>query len=196
MYEIITESLFFLILINPVSKIVLINMMPNKIKKDEIKKLLIKSSFIAYVLLVIFAFGGTFILNDVFQIDINALRLAGGVVLGIMGFRALDKGLFFNLKTQKSLLNMAVIPLASPFIAGPATITATILKSTVYSPIFISGVLIISVAANAVISWCSLSIKNVLDKYNLMGALIRITGLFIMSMGFHMILVATKSFLF
>lgn len=194
MNTLLTEALFFLILINPISKVVIANMLPKTIDKETIQKLLIKSNLIAFGMLVLFAFGGRILLKDIFQIDINALRLAGGIVLAIMGFRALDKGLMFSMKSYKSLVEMAIVPLASPFIAGPATISATILKANTYSPYFVCLALFIAISINMTVSLISLKFKNVLDKYNIMGTLIRITGLFIMAMGLNMVLVAVSSF--
>ncbi|MBT6956289.1 MarC family protein, partial [archaeon] len=86
------------------------------------------------------------------------------------------------------------VPLASPMIAGPATIAATILKASILSPLYVSFALIIAIGINALISLFSLNIKRALDRYNLMGAIIRITGLFVMSMGIHMIISAVKTY--
>ncbi|MBT3397546.1 MarC family protein [archaeon] len=191
---IVMEALFFLALINPVSKVVVVNMLPKKIQKNGIVRLIMKSNLIALAMLILFAFAGKFILQDFFQIDINALRIAGGIVLTVMGFRALDRGLFFNLDDDGSISEMAIVPLASPMIAGPATIAATILKASILSPLYVSFALIIAIGINALISLFSLNIKRALDRYNLMGAIIRITGLFVMSMGIHMIISAVKTY--
>ena len=98
------------------------------------------------------------------------------------------------MKTNKSLLDMAIVPLASPLIAGPATITATIVKASQFTPGFVSIALFFAIMINMIICFYSLRLQSILSKYNLMGALIRITGLFIMSMGMNMILVAVNSF--
>lgn len=194
MINIFTEILFFFILINPVSKIVVVNMLPHRIHNFQIEKLLIKSALVGWTMLVAFAFAGTFILNNIFQIRIEALQLAGGIILSIMGFRSLDKGIMFNVKLNKSLLDMAIVPLASPLIAGPATLAATIVKSSIYSPFVVSAILFISISLIVIVAISSLKIKNILDKYNLMGSLIRITGLFILAMGLHMIMISIESY--
>ena len=195
MINVLLDALFFLILINPVSKIVVVSMLSKTLQKEEsLRHLLIKSSLVAFALLVLFAFGGSIILKDIFQIDINALRSAGGIVLMIMGLRALDKGVFFQVEGNKSLMDLAIVPLASPMIAGPATITATIYKASLMSPLYISGAIMIALIINLFISLYSLKITKVLDRFNLTGALIRITGLFIMSIGMNMLLHGIQSF--
>ena len=180
------EVVFFLIIINPISKIVIISMLSKQYKHMEIEKLIVKSSIVAIIMLVLFAFAGEIILKDLFHIDTPALMIAGGIVLSFMGFTALNKGVFFQAQTSQSLMDLAIVPLASPLIAGPATITATIVQATTSSPYFVALSVTLAVLINLVISSLSFKISGFLNKYNLTGALIRITGLFILAMGVDM----------
>lgn len=193
-YQLIKETIFFLIIINPMSKIVIVSMLSKQYKHMEVEKLLVKSSIIAMIMLVIFAFAGEIILRDLFHISTNALMIAGGIVLSFMGFTALNKGVFFQAQNSQSLMDLAIVPLASPLIAGPATITATIVKATTLTPHFVSLSVIIAVLINLMIVSFSLNITGFLNKYNLTGALIRITGLFILAMGVDMALKGIKSY--
>ena len=193
-YQLIKDAIFFLIIINPMSKIVIVSMLAKQYKHMEIEKLLVKSSIIASIMLVIFAFAGEIILKDLFHISTNALMIAGGIVLSFMGFTALNKGVFFQSQNSQSLMDLAIVPLASPLIAGPATITATIVKATTLTPHFVSLSVIMAVLVNLVIVSFSLNITGLLNKYNLTGALIRITGLFILAMGVDMALRGMKSY--
>jgi len=193
-YQLIKEALFFLIIINPVSKIVIVSMLSKQYKHMEIEKLLVKSSIIALIMLVIFAFAGEIILKDLFHISTNALMIAGGIVLSFMGFTALNKGVFFQAQNSQSLMDLAIVPLASPLIAGPATITATIVKAATLTPSFVAVSVIIAVLVNLLIVSFSLNITGFLNKYNLTGALIRITGLFILAMGVDMALKGITSY--
>jgi multiple antibiotic resistance protein len=143
---------------------------------------------------LVFAFAGEIILRDLFYISTNALMIAGGIVLSFMGFTALNKGVFFQAQNSQSLMDLAIVPLASPLIAGPATITATIVKATTLTPHFVSLSVIIAVLINLMIVSFSLNITGFLNKYNLTGALIRITGLFILAMGVDMALKGIKSY--
>jgi len=194
LYELFKEAVFFIMLINPVSKIVIVSMLSKQYKHMEIERLLVKSSIIAMVMLIIFAFAGEVILKDLFHINTNALMIAGGIVLSFMGFTALNKGVFFQAQNSQSLMDLAIVPLASPLIAGPATITATIVKATTLTPFFVTLSVTIAVLINLVIVSFSLSISEFLNKYNLTGALIRITGLFIMAIGVDMALKGIKGY--
>jgi len=192
MYEFFRETLFFLILINPVSMIVIIGMLHKELKGRDLGRLMIESSVVALAILLVFAFAGKFILQDVFQIDISAMMIAGGFVLAFFGFSALHRGFFFHVENHKNLMELAIVPLASPMIAGPATITASILKATEYSSFFVAGALSLAVLINFIIMSFSARISERLNRYNISGALIRITGLFIMSIGVQMILQGIK----
>jgi multiple antibiotic resistance protein len=188
------EALFFLILINPVSKAVIVNMLPKKLKVEKIGQFLIRASIVALLLLVVFAFAGRIILANIFRIDINALRMAGGFVLAVIGFKALDKGIMFQMDQHTSLWDLAIVPMASPLIAGPATITAVIVESTTYSSWFISIAIVIAILFNLFIMYMSLRTKWLLEKYNIAGAIIRIFGLFIMAIGVNMIIIGVREF--
>jgi len=194
LYQILKESIFFIIIINPISKIVIVSMLSKQYKHMEIEKLLVKSSIIAMTMLIVFAFAGEMILRDLFHISTNALMIAGGIVLSFMGFTALNKGVFFQAQNSQSLMDLAIVPLASPLIAGPATITATIVKAATLTPYFVTVSVILAVLANLLIISFSLKISGFLNRYNLTGALIRITGLFILAIGVDMALKGMKSY--
>jgi multiple antibiotic resistance protein len=190
----VKEALFFLIMINPISKAVIVNMLPSNLKEKKIGKFLVKGSFVALILLVVFAFAGSFILNTLFRIDINALRIAGGFVLALTGFKALDKGIFFQMDQNKSLWDLAIVPFASPLIAGPATITAVIVSSSTNAKWMVTIAIILAILANFIIMYLSLKSKTFFKKVNLTGAIIRITGLLIMAMGVDMMITGMKVF--
>lgn len=188
------EALFFLILINPISKVVIVTMLPKQYKPEAKGKFLLKASFVAFLLLIIFAIAGKLILNDLFRIDINALRIAGGFVLAVIGYKALDKGIFFQVDQHKSLWDLAIVPMASPLIAGPATITAVIVSSSSNAALFVVIAITIAILANLLIMYLSLRSEWLLKKWNLTGALIRIMGLLVMAIGVDMMITGIKLF--
>jgi multiple antibiotic resistance protein len=196
MYEFLRETLFFLILINPVSKIVILSTFSKGLKAKAIERILVESSVVALAILLVFAFGGLFILDYVFQIDISALMIAGGIVLAFFGFNAVNNGFFFQVRHHTNLMELAIVPLASPLIAGPATIAATIIKAGIYPPLFLTATLTTAITINFILMLFSTKIAKVLNRYNVSGALIRITGLFIMSIGVEMILNGIRFFSF
>lgn len=191
--EMFLKDLFlFLMLINPISKIAIVPMLINN--KKELQELVLKSSLFGGALLILFAFVGTFILDYVFHLDLSALMVAGGMIIFYFGFQALRKGVFFEFEQGKKLVEIAMVPLASPLIAGPATITFAIYNSAKHSPAYSSLIIVVAIVLNLVVMYFSPMIRDVLNRYNLTGATIRIIGLFVASIGINMVLVGVKNF--
>jgi len=126
-YSLLQCSLALIILINPVSKVfILTTFFTKKIVKKDFVHICLQSTYVALIILLTFTWAGKYLLRDIFQVNIYSLQLVGGLVLLQRGLSALNKGVFFETKTRKRLEDMSIVPLASPMIAGPATITAAI----------------------------------------------------------------------
>jgi multiple antibiotic resistance protein len=187
--------LFFIVLLNPVSKIIVLSTLGVTNNFNELKNISLKATITAMIILFLFSFAGTFILKKIFRIEIYSLQIVGGIVLFLIGLRALQKGEFFELDIHQKIKDIAVVPIASPMIAGPATITASISQSAIYGP-FITYISIFSaLSVNFVLMILAGEINAFLKKYNLLGPLVRITGLFIASIGVNMALTGLKTFL-
>ena len=85
----------------------------------------------AGVILLVFLFLGNFLL-DAFHISIASFRIAGGIILLLLGLQIVfglelpDKG------DKEEGRDVSVVPLATPLIAGPGTITTTVILSKEY----------------------------------------------------------------
>ncbi|MCM8788756.1 MAG: MarC family protein [Candidatus Omnitrophica bacterium] len=189
------DFLIFIVLINPISKIVVLSGLKIINDFDKLKKIAFKAASTAFLVLILFAYGGTFFLRSIFHIEIYALQIAGGTVLFLVGLRALQKGEFFEIEHQKRFEDFAVVPIALPMIAGPATITASIAQSAFHGPFVTGTAILFANILNFFVMLGSGTIMKVLNKYNLVGALIRITGFFVASIGVNMCLTGIKEFL-
>jgi multiple antibiotic resistance protein len=96
-------------------------------------KIAIKSSLIAFTVLIIFAYGGKFFFNWI-GVSINSLKIAGGIILFIISIEMLlDKRRLRReesankVLTQKTIEEISIFPLAIPLIAGPAALTSVLL---------------------------------------------------------------------
>ena len=182
-----SNALFFLALINPVSKIFVISMLAEKTEPDKLRGIIIKSSMMAASMLIIFAIAGDFLLQRVFHVQIYSFQIVGGLILTIRGFQALNKGVFFEVDASQRLEDISIVPIASPMIAGPATLTAAISFPAQHGILATIGPLIAAVALNALVMFSSQNISKAFKKYNLYGALIRITGLLVATIGMQMV---------
>ena len=97
------------------------------------REVALRASIIAFVILAAFALGGRFVLEAI-GVTIPAFRIAGGLLLFYIAFDML-----FALKAERRseiatdamaidhIRNIAAFPLAIPLMAGPGSITATML---------------------------------------------------------------------
>lgn len=188
MSNLLNASLYMLAIINPVSKIFILSMFSKQAKPYELEKISIRSTVIAFLILTIFATTGNIILSKIFHVELYSFKIAAGIILFTMGFKSLFKGVFFEVDEKAKLTDLSIVPLASPMIAGPATITVVISYSVEYGLLltFISTILALGV--NLIIMLLSKYISDFLSKYHLMEALIRITGLIVATIAVQMVL--------
>ncbi len=195
MKGIINASLILIALLNPISKISIIINLTERNPIHEINRVILKSSLIAMFILLSFSLAGNFILTELFHVDITSFKIAGGIILSLRGYAALEKGVFFELKDSQMLDEVSIVPIASPLIAGPATITAAVSLQPVYGRGNILAAIVIVVTLNALLMFMFETMGKWLHRFNIIGALIRITGLIVCTMGIHMITEGVRDFL-
>ncbi len=184
--QVFVDSLYFLALINPISKVAVLAVLTSDGRNRELDALAAKSSLVAAGILLGSMVAGEFLLTSVFHVHLHALQLAGGAVLFWTGFNALRRGMFFEQEAQRRFEDMAVVPLACPMIAGPATITACIALTAKSGFLGPAISLLIAVALNHLVMRASRAIGVLLGRFNVLGALIRLTGLIVMATGTQM----------
>lgn len=102
------------------------------------RSIAVRGSIISFCILTLFAITGTSIL-DTIGITIDAFRIAGGLLLFITAFEMIyGQRQERREETTSSAIaeraaNLAVFPLAIPLLAGPGTISATILLSSQFA---------------------------------------------------------------
>lgn len=81
----------------------------------------------ACAIVVGFAFLGNWMLQSVFQVDVNAFKIAGGILVFAVAARGTMLGPRMHLPAHEQYEDVAIFPMAFPFLAGPGTIVTTIL---------------------------------------------------------------------
>ncbi len=182
---VLSSALLMLIMIDPSDKILLVTFLREDFGIEDIKALIVRANLIGFLLLASFAVAGQIILQDIFHIDINALRVAGGFVLFKIGLEALESGGIFTLRREKDILTLAAVPVAMPLIAGPAAITAVITLTAEYGYTVSLSATAIAIATVAISMFVALYMMKSVNKTAL-SVTIRIMGLFIMAIGAQM----------
>jgi multiple antibiotic resistance protein len=121
------------------------------------RRIIQNSVMIAGVILVFFALGGGLIL-DFFRVSLDDFRVAGGTILFIIAI----EGLLGRVEAMKiKPEQLAVVPLATPLLAGPGSISLVIyLMEAGYGP----GPTLVSIAANVAAAWIILTYCDVFFK--------------------------------
>ncbi|WP_010479883.1 MarC family protein [Thermococcus zilligii] len=182
---ILSSALLMLIMIDPSDKILLVALLREDFEIEDIKALIIRANLIGFILLLSFAVAGQIILQEIFHVDINALKVAGGFVLFKIGLEALESGGMFTLKREKDILALAAVPVAMPLIAGPAAITAVITLTAEYGYKVSLSATAIAMVIVALSMFIALYVMKSVNK-TFLGVTIRIMGLFIMAIGAQM----------
>jgi multiple antibiotic resistance protein len=163
MIEIILPLIvLFMVIIDPPLSFAFFIANTSNISKKEKIKIATLTMTIAFIISYLFLFFGEFLLN-LFSLELNDLKIAGGIILGILGTNmALGLTVKRNLENKnnpdkhKALASI----IATPLISGPACITTIIISSieygTIITGIALSTVLIIT----ALLLFISVHIKK------------------------------------
>ena len=124
-----------------------------KIKKKN--QIALKSVIYAFFILILFAYLGRYLL-DALGVTLDSLKIAGGIILMLLAIdilfekrkRRREKRVEEALD-EKSIEEIAVFPIAIPFIAGPSALTTIILLIGNYKnfPEFQMSVIVALIAA-------------------------------------------------
>ncbi|MGB9748928.1 MAG: MarC family protein [Candidatus Woesearchaeota archaeon] len=123
-YSIMKAFLSIFVIMDPFGGITILMSLTKKQSVFERRNTIKKAVSIAAFILLLFIFFGGKIL-EFFGISLNSFRIAGGIILLIMGIEyVLDLRI-----TRESLLgySIAAVPLATPLITGPGVITSAII---------------------------------------------------------------------
>jgi len=123
------------------------------------REVALRACVIAFAILAAFAFGGRTVM-DALGVTIPAFRVAGGLLLFYIAFDMVfalraerKKELASDAVTIDHIRNIAAFPLAIPLIAGPGSITATMLLAGRASgdPLELAGLMAIVALVMAVV---------------------------------------------
>lgn len=195
MPELVENSLYLLALLNPASKVMFLATYEPRLTRREIFELAWKSSLAALIILIVLAGAGEMVLSKIFRVELYSLKITGGLVLFMIGWVAVREGRFLN-KTEHSHIvsftDLSLIPLATPLIAGPGTIAASISGTAEFGLPFMIISLTAAIFVNFSFMLFAHGINRVLEKLHLLGPLIRLTGLIIAAVAVQMVIAGLR----
>ncbi len=149
---------------------------------------------VAFLLIVVFALVGTYVMQNVFHIELNEFMFAGGLLLVVVGIREmLVEGLpragerSCPDAAERDLFRyraMAVSPIAVPLLAGPGTIVTVMLFQGSYGQVFALSICVVVFAATMLILAFASHLSRLLGQVGML-AISRIMQIFIIAIGVH-----------
>lgn len=150
--------------------------------EDERRRVFAKSIVVASALLLLFTFAGTSVL-DYYGVSFSDFKIAGGIVLLTVALQ----GMFGRIEAEMLRREeVAIVPMATPLLAGPGSIYTVVYLSKVYD----LATTLFSIAVNTLIAYVVLtksgSILSRIGK-NAVLALSRVLSLLLAAVAVSMI---------
>ncbi len=105
--------------------------MPVKTRQHLFRNIIIT----AFVIVMIFLFAGPVVMEYMFRISLNELRIAGGIILVVMGIKNLlfpgtvkDFSQYQDM-SEEELIRRSIIPMAFPMLIGPGTLSTLVVMA-------------------------------------------------------------------
>lgn len=202
--HLVVDGLFFrdslvllLSVMNPLAVAALFMSMTVRYSKARRTRMARRGAAIALGILIFFALSGEWILR-ILGISIDDFRIAGGVLLFVMGFsmlrsdepeEQLDSADLVDIKGQPDL---SITPLAVPLIAGPGGISGTILRVGEVQSVGQRLMLILAIGMAVLLTY--LLVDGFARGSKMMGKMLsslvyRISGLILIALAVQFILV-------
>jgi multiple antibiotic resistance protein len=145
-------------MVNPLPVVPIFLSMTSKLAPAEARRVALKATTTALVVMAIFAIGGRFIFQF-FNISTDSMRIVGGVLFFLIGFEMLQarptRTKHDDESTAEYVEDIAITPLGTPMLSGPGTITSVILlmneSSTLVERVELFVVMVLIAAATYLI---------------------------------------------
>lgn len=181
----------FFVIIDPIGNIPVFLAVTKTLEDAPRKRAFNIAVIVAFLILLLFSFTGQFILDELFQIKIADLRIAGGVLLFLIAINGMQQNGPKSSKSDSSNLSpdeIGCVPLACPLLAGPgAMVTSlTIWNDPQAGPM----VTIVAIALVLTIFWILMRIVDVISTpfgQLIITAVSKITLILVAAIGVNMI---------
>lgn len=189
------SAAFTLILVmDPLGNVPVFLSLLNHIEPRERKRIILRETFIAFLILMLFLFFGKYILDGM-HISEPALSVSGGMILFLIALKMIFPSEENDGPKQRRLTDPFIVPLAIPMIAGPSTLTMVMLLAT-QSPEHIwlwALALTIAWLVSSVVLVFADSLRKILRDKGLL-AMERLMGMILTTMAVQMFLTGVGEF--
>jgi multiple antibiotic resistance protein len=157
------------VIVNPIeATMVFISLTPG-IGPDEKSKIYRRTIRVAFGIALVFAVGGDLVLQF-FGITVDALRVAGGVLLFLVAIDMLRSGRQQRKVTAAELMDantredISVFPLAMPLLTGPGAITTVVVLMNTAVTLFEKALVLTALVLTFVITYIVFKFSDIIDR--------------------------------
>lgn len=133
--------------------------MSEGMSKPERRKMIHIAVLTATIVGLVFLFFGQFILK-VMNISVGAFAIAGGLILLVLSIKYVSTGRMVEATRDEMI---AVVPIGTPLVVGPATITTLLLLATQFPRQMY--MVLISFVLNMLITWCVFMFSSYIVRF-------------------------------
>ncbi len=190
----ITAFISVFAIINPLSTIGLFLSLMKGEKDEEANRVAFLCSLVAFCVLVFFALTGFFIFQ-IYGITIEAFRIAGGIVLLVIGMNMLfpkEK----KLGRLPAGAQVYIVPLAIPMTSGPGAITTVVVLASQATNFWYEAGLWIAIFIACALNFVVLRFSEHIDRKlgdDGVAALMKIMGLLVCAVGVQFVITGLKA---
>jgi multiple antibiotic resistance protein len=199
----LNNFLLIFVAIDPFALIPIFAGITHGLKKNEIKRIYLRATIISFIILFFFSLLGQSLLN-VMGININSFKIIGGLFLIFIAFEMVfekrderRQNLADSAIDEASAISLATFPLAIPLIAGPGSITITMLIAEKSGPVLVSKIInffpvMLSVILAGICMWLSSKLVEIIS-ISLLGVIQRVFGLLLGALAIEYVISGIKS---
>ena len=199
----LNNFLLIFLAIDPFALIPIFAGITHGLKKNEIKRIYLRATFISFVIFLFFSLVGQALLNGM-GININSFKIIGGLFLIFIAFEMVfekrderRQNLADSAIDEISAISLATFPLAIPLIAGPGAITITMLIAEKSDPDLISRVIsflpvMFSIILAGVCMWLSSKLVEMISL-SLLSVIQRVFGLLLGALAIEYVISGIKN---
>ena len=199
----LNNFLLIFVAIDPFALIPIFAGITHGLKKNEIKRIYLRATIISFIILFFFSLLGQSLLN-VMGININSFKIIGGLFLIFIAFEMVfekrderRQNLADSAIDEVSAISLATFPLAIPLIAGPGSITITMLIAEKSGPALVSKMInffpvMLSVILAGICMWLSSKLVEIIS-ISLLSVIQRVFGLLLGALAIEYVLSGIKN---
>jgi multiple antibiotic resistance protein len=199
MTEILTSIFFLFAVIDPIGTVPVYLEATKELDKKHKRKVAVRASFIAFLILLFFIIIGQLILEGM-DVSLDAFQISGGVILFLFALTMI----FGDGKpeTEKNVItdykHVTIFPVAIPSIASPGAIMAVVLLTDnhIYSieqQLLTTGLVFVVIVLTSLMLLAASSIQERIGSYGI-TVISKVMGLILASYAVQSILTGIKDF--